>query len=345
LWDDLSGQEIPAETPVTNNPSSFGFAPTPWTVNPAETNNCELMAFRPGFNSEGSILMGLPGTLDGTYGCMVQQNSGFNFVGGGNSFWTDGDFMTRQLTPDNFINFQAAGEYWFTMTIGNSTSSLDAQYVTFPASGAGGIGFADGTTTNADYVAVGVTGLNVYFGPTNASFPFGETNASKAVYISQGTLGQSGNTNSTVYNPLTDPNANPVDAPPNYAPPYNSEYTQTNFTGGPYHINAFGQQTVGNVMGDASSCWGTSKRLVMVPPPWMPNIIQPRVEIPGTTIWTPTAITSPGIAVTHLVLAARLRVCCCSRTVSFPSICMASGPAPTSAMSWVLIADALRWHL
>jgi hypothetical protein len=250
LWDDLGNQEIPAEAPVTDDSSSVGFAPTPWIVNPSETNNCELMAFRPGFNSEGSILMGLPGSLDGTYGCMVQQNSGFNFVGGGNSFWTDGDFMTRQLTPANFINFQAVGEYWFTMTIGNSTASLDAQYVTFPASGAGGIGFADGTTTNSDFVAVGVTGFNVYFGPTNATYPFGATNASKAIYISQGTLGQPGNTNSTVYNPLTDPNANPVDSPPDYAPPYNSEYTQTNFTGGPYHINAFGAQTVGSVMGD-----------------------------------------------------------------------------------------------
>ena len=209
------------------------------------------MAFRPGFPNESSVLMGLPGSLDGSDGCMLQENNGFNFIGGGNSFWTDGDFMTRQLMPNNFINFQAVGEYWFSMTIANSTASLDAQYVTFPSSGAGGIGFADGTTTNADFVAVGVTGLNVYFGPTNSTFPFGETNASKAVYISQGTLGQPGNLNSTVYNPLTDPGANPPDAPPNYAPPYNSEYTQTNFTGGPYHINAFGAQTVGNVMGDS----------------------------------------------------------------------------------------------
>ena len=252
LWDDLgSGEKIPATTSVGDDSSSAGFAATPWVVNPAETTNCELMAFRPGFPNESSVLMGLPGTLDGSDGCMLQENNGFNFIGGGNSFWTDGDFMTRQLTPNGYINFQAAGEYWFSMTIANSTSSLDANYVTFPASGAGGIGFADGTTTNADFVAVGVTGLNVYFGPTNSTYPFGETNASKAVYISQGTLGQPGNLNSTVYNPLTDPSANPPDSPPNYAPPYNSEYTQTNFTGGPYHINAFGAQTVGNVMGDS----------------------------------------------------------------------------------------------
>ncbi len=252
LWDDLgSGDEIPAGATVGDDTSSAGFASTPWVVNPADTNSCKLMAFRPGFGNEGSVLMGLPGSLDGTTGCMVQQNNGFNFTGGGNSFWTDGDFMTRQLTPNGYINFQAAGEYWFSMTIANSISSLDAQYVTFPASGAGGIGFADGTTTNADFVAVGVTGLNVYYGPTNSTSPFGETNVSKTLYISQGTLGQPGNLNSTVYNPLTDPNANPPDAPPNYAPPYNSEYTQTNYTGGPYHINAFGAQTAGNVSGDS----------------------------------------------------------------------------------------------
>ncbi len=255
LWDDLSGEEIPALTPVTDDSSSVGFAATPWIVNPAETNNCNLMAFRPGFINEpvaGGSTMGLPGTLDGTFGCMVQDTAGFSFLpgAGGPDFWSDGIFMTRELTPNNYINFAAVGEYWFSMTIANSTNSLDAQYVTFPASGGGGFGFADGSTTNADFVAVGVTGLNVYFGPTNASHPYGETNASKAVYISQGTLGQPGNLNSTVYNPLTDPNASPPDSPPNYAPPYNSEYTQTNFTGGPYHINAFGPNTVGQVMGD-----------------------------------------------------------------------------------------------
>jgi hypothetical protein len=254
LFDDLGSDAQPALTSVMDDSSSVGFAANPWIVNPAEPNNCELMAFRQGFGNEpliGSATMGLPGSLDGSFGSMVQQNNGFNFTGGGNSFWTAGDFMTRDLTPVNYINFQAAGQYWFEMTVANSTSSLDAQYVTFPASGAGGIGFADGDTTNADFVAIGVTGLNVYFGPTNASAPWGATNASKALYISQGTLGQPGNTNSTLYNPLLDPAANPPDSPPNYAPPYNSEYTQTNFTGGPYHINALGDQSGGPVMGDS----------------------------------------------------------------------------------------------
>ncbi len=255
LWDDLSSDEVPALTTVTDDSSSVGFASTPWIVNPAETNNCKIMAFRPGFPSEplvGAGTMGLPCTLDGTFGCMVQDYIDIDFSPdpGGPDIWSDGIFMTRELAPNNYINFLAVGEYWFSVTIANGTNSLDAPYVTFPASGAGGFGFADGSTTNADFVAVGVTGLNVYFGPTNASHPYGETNASKAVYISQGTLGQPGNPNSTVYNPLTDPNANPPDSPPTYAPPYNTEYTQTNFTGGPYHINAFGAQTVGQVMGD-----------------------------------------------------------------------------------------------
>jgi len=255
LWDDLSGEEIPAKTTVGNNTSSVGFTTDPWAVNPAESNNCAIMAFRPGFqndNTVGANIMGLPTTLDGSSGVMVQENNGFNFLpaAGQPTFWTSGDFMTRALAPGGYINFGATGEYWFAFTVDDSTTSLDAQFVTFPSSGWGGIGFADGTTTNSDYVAVGVTGLNVYFGPTNASFPWGETNASKAVYISQGTLGQPGNLNSTAYNPLLDPSANPPDSPPNFAPPYNSEYTETNFTGGPYHINAFGEQTVGNVAAD-----------------------------------------------------------------------------------------------
>jgi hypothetical protein len=265
LFDDLPGQEIPANQVVTDDSSSVGFAAgIPWVTNPNESgtptntpDNCQLMAFRPGFDDDGVIHIGLPGSLDGSDGCMVQQNDGFNFTGApANSptFWTDGDFMTRQLAPNNFINFQAVGEYWFTVTIANSTSSLDAQYVTFPSSGAGGIGFADGDTTSADFVAVGVTGLNLYFGPTNASNPWGETNASKAIYISQGTLGQAGNPGSTNYNPLFDPDANP----PEGSPP---TYTQTNFTGGPYHVNAFGAATVGSVAEDGIVLLGHLKTL------------------------------------------------------------------------------------
>ncbi len=255
LWDDLPGEEIPAEKPVTNDTSTVGFVSSdPWMVNPADTTNGELMAFRAGFandpESSGDII-GLPGTLDNTSGSLVQENSGFGF-GGGNSFWDDGDFMTRPLDPSEYINFNAVGEYWFAATLGNSTTGVDAQYVTFPASGWAGLGFADGGTTNADFVAIGVSGLNVYIGPTNSSYPWGETNLSSTLYISQGTLGQPGNTNSTAYNPLLDPSANPPDSPPSYAPPYNSEYTETNFTGGPYHLNAWdtNSATVGTVQGN-----------------------------------------------------------------------------------------------
>ncbi|HXT10848.1 MAG TPA: immunoglobulin domain-containing protein [Candidatus Angelobacter sp.] len=261
LWDDLANEQIPANSSITNNTSTAGFVDTdPWVANPAETTNCAIMAFRPGFPNEplvGGNMMGLPGTLDGVDGAMVQENNGFSFLPnpGQGSFWSGGDYLTRSLTPNNYINFQAAGDYWFSMTIANkpwdgASGSLDSQYVTFPSSGWGGLGFADGTTTNSDYVAIGVTGLNVYYGPTNDSNPWGATNASKALYISQGTLGQPGNVNSTVYNPLLDPSANPPDSPPNYAPPYNSEYTETNFTSGPYHINALASQTVGVLSGD-----------------------------------------------------------------------------------------------
>ena len=268
LWDDMSGDVIPANKAVTDDSSSVGFAGSaPWITNPNESgigatpNNCQLMAFRGNqFNFEGSVIMGLPGSLDGTYGCLVQQNNGFGFfpASNGPSFWTEGDFMTRQLAPNNFINFQAVGEYWFAMTIGNSTSSGDAQYVVDPASGGGGFGFADGDTTAADYVAVGVTGLNLYFGPTNATYPYGETNASKAVYISQGTLNQPGNTNSTVYNPTNDPAYLGLYTGGVYT---DSPFSQTNFTSGPYHVNAFGTNTVGNVQGDGMVVLGHLKTL------------------------------------------------------------------------------------
>jgi hypothetical protein len=231
LWDDQGSDALPANTTVTNGPSSAGFdAASPWVVNPAETINCALMGFR-SFNNEplaGAATMCLPGTLDGSFGCMIQQNSGFSFFPGAGvgSFWTAGDFMTRQMTPGNYIDFQAAGDYWFSVTIANAPTSQYGQYVTQPATGAGGIGFADGSNTNANFVAIGASALNLYLGP-------GATNVSKALYISQGTLGQPGDPWSVSNSP---------------AP--TGTYSQTNFTGGPYHINAYSANSVGKISGD-----------------------------------------------------------------------------------------------
>ena len=226
LWDSLGSQElIPANMTVTNNSSSVGFdVNQPWAVNPADVANCQLMAFRPGFGNDpqvGDLTMALPGTLDGTSGCMVQENAH------GTTAWTDGDFMTRVLNPECFINFQAAGEYWFSMTIANATNSLNAQYVSGPASGAGGLGFANGDTTNASFVAIGATGLNITHGA-------GAIDASKALYISQGTLGQPGDINS-------------------------GAVSLTNYIGGPFYISALGDQTVGHVAGDYITLLGHLK--------------------------------------------------------------------------------------
>jgi hypothetical protein len=244
-FDDHGTSEVyPAVTPYYNDVSSVGFdAAEPWIVNPAasaQTNDL-LMAIRgyPDFPFPvGPYTMGLPSSLDGHSGALVEDNS-FDGKAGG-TLWTDGDFMTRTLAPNNFINFTVEGEYWFAMTIGQV---FDAQYAgDIPASGAGGIGFADGDDTNADFVAIGVTGTNVYLGPADASDPYGTTNVTKSVYISQGTLGQPGDPNSLIYNPINDPM-------------WGTNYTLTNFTGGPYYVsaygtNAYGASRLGVVQGD-----------------------------------------------------------------------------------------------
>jgi hypothetical protein len=244
-FDDHGPKEVyPAVTPYYDDVSSVGFnAGEPWVVNPApnaQTNDL-LMAIRgyPDFSFPvGPDTMGLPSSLDGDSGAVVEDNS-FNGKAGG-SLWTDGDFMTRALAPNNFINFSAEGEYWFAMTIGQK---FDAQYSgDIPASGAGGIGFADGDDTNADFLAIGVTGTNVYLGPADAGDPYGTTNVTKSVYISQGTLGQPGDPNSLIYNPINDPAWGP-------------NYNLTNFTGGPYYVsaygtNAYGAARLGVVQGD-----------------------------------------------------------------------------------------------
>jgi len=243
-FDDHGTSEVyPAVTPYYNDVSSVGFnAADPWIANPApgaQTNDL-LMAIRgaPDFSFPvGPDTMGLPSSLDGNSGALVEDNS---FDGKAGNLWTDGDFMTRALAPNNFINFTAEGEYWFAMTIGQV---FDSQYSgDIPASGAGGIGFADGSDTNADFIAIGVTGTNVYLGPADAGDPYGTTNVTKSVYISQGTLGQSGNTNSLIYNPINDPM-------------WGTNYTLTNFTGGPYYVsaygtNAYGAARLGFVQGD-----------------------------------------------------------------------------------------------
>jgi hypothetical protein len=72
----------------------------------------------------------------------------------------------------------------------------------------------------------------VYLGPADAGDPYGTTNVTKSVYISQGTLGQPGNPNSLIYNPINDPMWGP-------------NYNLTNFTGGPYYVSAYGTNTYG----------------------------------------------------------------------------------------------------
>jgi hypothetical protein len=258
---------FPARTPFSGDIASVGFNPsTPWVTNPRESGlligtnttptNTTLLAVRgnPDFDFPvGPDTMGLPSALDGISGAVVEDNGGGGY--GLTTLWTAGDFMTRQLSPNNFINFNVEGEYWFAMTIGQE---YDAQYSgDIPASGAGGIGFADGSDTNAGFIAIGVTGTNVYLGPTNAGNPFGTTNVTKSVYISQGTLGQAGNPNSLIYNPYNDPSYGPgaKDVFGNPICTQDGGPSLTNFTGGPYYVsaygtNAYGANRLGLVQGD-----------------------------------------------------------------------------------------------
>ena len=126
---------------------------------------------------------------------MVQQNNGFSFFPGcgAPSFWTDGDFMTRQLAPNDYINFQAVGEYWFSMTIANSTARGMPNTLPIPLRAAGASVLPMAHDQRRLCRRWG-DGPQSFFGP-------GATNASKAVYISQGTLDQPGNPNSVSNSP------------------------------------------------------------------------------------------------------------------------------------------------
>jgi hypothetical protein len=251
-WDNDAAGLYPAFQSVTNNVSSVGFDPaSPWITNPDESGggkptNTTLLSIR---SFPEPDTMGLPSTLNGTI-CALNQDNG----GGGHgltTLWTAGDYMTRQLDPNNFINFQAEGEYWFAMTIGQV---FDQQYSgDIPSAGAGGIGFADGISSNADFVAIGVTGTNVYLGPATTGNPFGTTNVTKTLYISQGTLGQPGNTNSLIYNPYNDPFYGPgaKDVWGNAICTQNGGPSLTNFTGGPFFVSAYATNKTTQVQGDS----------------------------------------------------------------------------------------------
>jgi hypothetical protein len=245
-WDDYNkiGDLYPAKQTVTNNVSSLGFVATaPWLTNPLESGlngtptNTTIMSIRSFFAEP--LLMGLPANLDGTTVALVEDNSGG--PGGLTTLWSSGDWMVRPLAQTNAIDFNAEGEYWFSMTVGQL---FDAQFSgDISASGAGGIGFSDGANPNAGFVAIGITGTNLFLGPPDDADPFGTINASKSVYISQGTLGQAGNTNSLIYNPINDPA---------YGPTFVASNPQslTNFTGGPYFVNAFGTNRQGMAQGE-----------------------------------------------------------------------------------------------
>jgi hypothetical protein len=153
------------------------------------------------------------------------------------------------MTQANAINFQANGEYWFSFSYGDTSDAIYAGEV--PSSGAGGIGIADGADTNANFVAFGVTATNLYLGPANGANPWGTTNATKSVYISQGTLGQPGDPNSLIYNPQNDPTLLNDILPNNavHATPITAT-VQTNFTGGPYYVSAFGTNRQGEAFGN-----------------------------------------------------------------------------------------------
>ncbi len=236
-WDALNliGNLYPANQSVTNDPSSVGFVATsPWITNPAEHNNNTLISIRSFFPEPWDY--GLPPNYDGSTVAICEDNSFPGSTGTpAPSLWTSGDWMVRQMAPGSAINFNANGEYYLEMHVG---MEFDAQFGgDIPATGAGGIGFADGATTNANFVAIGVTGTNLFLGPANGGNPWGTIPASKTDYISQGTLGQAGNPNSLIYNPVNDP-------------AYGAAFTLTNFTGGPYFVNAFGTNRLTQLNGD-----------------------------------------------------------------------------------------------
>jgi hypothetical protein len=255
-WDGVPNAAYIGYQPFTNDISSAGFMPTvPWIANPHENGkngaptNTSIFSVRNFIPKPSNI--GLPTTLaisgvPATPATLNQDNSGGPM--GITTLWSAGDWLVRPMLQTNAINFLAEGEYWFAFTYGDSFDAIYGGEV--PSSGAGGIGIADGADTNANFVAFGVTATNLFLGPADGSHPFGTIEATKSVYISQGTLGQPGNPNSLIYSPANDPNLWPILDNNTVKHNPTSQSIQTNFTGGPYFVNAYGTNRQGQAFGN-----------------------------------------------------------------------------------------------
>lgn len=170
--------------------SSFGFASnTTWVTSPAGNTS---LRFDGTWNLDWMVGDGdtlLPCTANGQGGTLAYYGGDGNMPSSltnpatglpyGN--YSSQCYATRALATNSYINFNANGAYYFSVRfVGGSGWSW------WTGDMAGGVGFAAGSATNADFVGAGWTRLSPFL------MDDGVTDAGSAAYVTTGTLDQAG---------------------------------------------------------------------------------------------------------------------------------------------------------
>lgn len=182
LWD---GNNNHALNGTGNNVTSVGFATNTWVTSPA--GNTSLRT--DGWNLDWPIGMDnvlLPPSAGGS-GLMAYYGDNGNMpttltnpatmLPYGNYY--SQCYATRALATNAYIDFQANGTYYFSVRFFKSTSWWSGD-------NAGGIGFASSDAANANFAGAGWTRQTAFLAED------GVTDISKTLYISTGTLDQTG---------------------------------------------------------------------------------------------------------------------------------------------------------
>ena len=186
LWDGSTGNH-PIGGVMSNGVSTLGLDPsTTWVTSPAGNTSIRFDNWNLDWEiGDGDTL--LPPTANGNGGLVAFYGSDGNMTSTltnpatglpyGNYY--SQCYVTRALTTNAYIDFQANGTYYFSVRFFKNVSWWSGD-------NAGGIGFASSAATNAHFVGAGWTRLTPFLAED------GMTDISETDYITTGTLDQAG---------------------------------------------------------------------------------------------------------------------------------------------------------
>jgi len=193
LWDNVPAGQLKG---VTNGTTSLGFYPSAgvkWVVNPADPAATNVMLIDSA-NDAMDWQLGLFDILPPSAG----DPGTMALVGNNTNGWDSGSWAVRMLASTAQINFSSnstnyfsarllkRGLWWYNEPAASNTNNYG------PDDAALGLGFASGSTTNARFVGAGFTRSIAVNGGGGYLSQNGITDIGDTLYVTTGTLGQSG---------------------------------------------------------------------------------------------------------------------------------------------------------